>query len=935
MPHHSAQAQAQTYPNPSIIVRPTVPGMDEYYAITLPSSGPYTNDFKIELCLTNLDASANVCFTSPWASQSASGTTQGTWTSAGTGPGTTFNNTGNWSVWDWPQGGGNQLAVWQGGNAWFTVIQGSPLPVGEVINNLVLGLQLDEENNGQDVGTTHYDDQGWGCLGSGLQPDPNAVPQSTGAEYTPYANGTNSLSTDCNLLDTETPDTARMYMSDNVFNAMGVSNNIATTPFIVSSTLANGSDGNPLEITVQNTGGSPWVSDQSTVITGSQQPGSTCDGPGGGTPLTTDPVGTSCTVSMNNSSYAIRLQHISGSFGVGANPAPYSQVSQRTCTVTATQSCSNSGCTDQESCETPVTGGYCSTGSCDASNCAVPSEFGGCGGTWVNGCGGTWGNTVSCAATGGNVDPGQSVQFKVNSLTSPATAGTYTDTWQMTDGAGNPFGSQIKIPINVGGVATTTPGSDVTVTVSSTNSVTGDPVYGGWHYAAYPSSTIDPSYDPCGDTNAICDDNLYETSSTSLGNPMGTFTLNTPTSAPSSYNNGYHFTLRSVQDVPSIALHSSKTSVNPLFALAQEFLAPIANAQHADSVYQWSQTATYATSSLHMIVLWDPAAALSVSSTAVSVTDSNPTGSFTISNTGTPGSTITWNATATNYSANSNGSNWLTVTPSGSSLAVGGPSATVAITATPGSLPTGTYTAKVTFSNSYSFPSEASEGNLLAASQLPAPVTVTLTVGGPPASCTVSGVSIGSCPSSMPEGTTTRCLASVNESGSSCASTVTWSVVSGGGSITQNGDYTAPNSVGTATIKAVSNDDASKSATASIGITASCTPGVDCPICTPRLTATPSSIVIPQTSNLSYYCQYVDSCSLTGSDGKSYTVPVDQSTDIASGTQSVTPLTTTVYTLTCSKGGGVSTATSSAVQVTVGGSSRCEQNPNGAGCPGQ
>jgi hypothetical protein len=56
------------------------------------------------------------------------------------------------------------------------------------------------------------------------------------------------------------------------------------------------------------------------------------------------------------------------------------------------------------------------------------------------------------------------------------------------------------------------------------------------------------------------------------------------------------------------------------------------------------------------------------------------------------------------------------------------------------------------------------------------------------------------------------------------------------------------------------------------------------------------------------------------------------------GSTPVTPSLTTAYTLTCVNNdyasGGNNKAVSSAT-VTVNGSSLCEQNPNGAGCPGQ
>jgi hypothetical protein len=49
----------------------------------------------------------------------------------------------------------------------------------------------------------------------------------------------------------------------------------------------------------------------------------------------------------------------------------------------------------------------------------------------------------------------------------------------------------------------------------------------------------------------------------------------------------------------------------------------------------------------------------------------------------------------------------------------------------------------------------------------------------------------------------------------------------------------------------------------------------------------------------------------------------------------VAPSITTTYTLTCVNGNYSDDSVNSTAQVTVSGSSRCEQNPNGAGCPGQ
>jgi hypothetical protein len=96
--------------------------------------------------------------------------------------------------------------------------------------------------------------------------------------------------------------------------------------------------------------------------------------------------------------------------------------------------------------------------------------------------------------------------------------------------------------------------------------------------------------------------------------------------------------------------------------------------------------------------------------------------------------------------------------------------------------------------------------------------------------------------------------------------------------------------------------------------------------CTPPLTATPPSIVIPESSNLSYSCNNVTQCQITGG-GLSLIEP-------ASDTVPVAPTSTTDYTLTCVNSNYIDDTVTSNARVTVTGSSLCEQNPNGAGCPG-
>jgi hypothetical protein len=96
------------------------------------------------------------------------------------------------------------------------------------------------------------------------------------------------------------------------------------------------------------------------------------------------------------------------------------------------------------------------------------------------------------------------------------------------------------------------------------------------------------------------------------------------------------------------------------------------------------------------------------------------------------------------------------------------------------------------------------------------PANITFTAS---AAATVTSVSITPSTANMVGGTSQQFNATVNGTNSP-PQTVTWSVQSGGGSITTGGLYTAGNAAGTAVIQATSTYDTSKSSTATITITA-------------------------------------------------------------------------------------------------------------------
>lgn len=158
------------------------------------------------------------------------------------------------------------------------------------------------------------------------------------------------------------------------------------------------------------------------------------------------------------------------------------------------------------------------------------------------------------------------------------------------------------------------------------------------------------------------------------------------------------------------------------------------------------------------------------------------------------------------------------------------------------------------------------------------------------------------------QGTSENCTAPIAKQCDSSASTsVTFTIGStnpGGASSTNPGGATSTNPGGS-----TSTNPGSSTSTSQSGM----------PSC--ALTATPSSITPGQSSKLSYSCENVSSCHISGGQFGSYaTVPVSGGT--ASGSTSVSPSANTIYSLSCDN--GVASATA---QVTVSNPGLNETNP--------
>lgn len=511
----------------------------------------------------------------------------------------------------------------------------------------------------------------------------------------------------------------------------------------------------------------------------------------------------------------------------------------------------------------------------------------------------------------------------------PSTTGTATYTITCTGPGPGSAKSSASVTVNAPSVLTGT------VTVANENSVYPSiPVLAKWNIVDTGSATIlpFPGYDGdiCDESGITCEGysqtykNQPALDKGDASVSYGTVTMPRPSITLANTASSSLYAFNSIQVVP-VASQEKIGTINAMLSLAKTIFGSTAEAFTIPPANPLSQTLLPA-GTTNFIVLWNPIAGIAVSSSPLSVSSTAPSGAsgqVQIVNTGAPGSTLKWTA--------SSGSSWLSVTPSadatGLTNSASGKDASesVTINANPAGLPVGLNTGTITFTGA------STPGTPLG------PLTATLTVKYTvTAASKVTGVVVTCAPATIDTTKTSNCTAAVSGTGS-YSNAVTWSVTNGFGTINASGVYTPPSTSGTAEVTATSIQDSVTSAPFAITVVLPTCMSSSCmPVCSPELTATPASIVVPESSNLSYNCSHVTSCTLSGGQfTPPQGVPVDLSTDIASGTASITPTSTTVYTLACQNQGYGNAFATSSVQVTVGGSNQCEQNPNGVGCPGQ
>jgi uncharacterized protein YjdB len=184
-------------------------------------------------------------------------------------------------------------------------------------------------------------------------------------------------------------------------------------------------------------------------------------------------------------------------------------------------------------------------------------------------------------------------------------------------------------------------------------------------------------------------------------------------------------------------------------------------------------------------------------------------------------------------------------------------------------------------------------------------------------------VVVTATPTTIKSSGTATCKATVTGTGT-YSSAVSWSATNGSISGSGNTVTLVPSSAGTATCKAISQEDTTKSGSATVSVTPNGDPRVTVnqPSCT--LSVSPTSIVVPASSVITYSCKYVKTCTMSGGGfGSLSTVNVDSTTATAKGTTKDAPTQNTIYNINCT-GTESSASANASVIVTVTNPGRIE-----------
>ncbi len=804
------------------------------------------------------------------------------------------------------------------------------------------------------------------------------------------------------------------------YNAQPVSSNIptSTNPGATSTT---GTDGQPLQITMKNTGTVSWPSQKGAAVgagTGTCQVDTNGDGIADAPIATSTNYGKSCTVNYIYNGTTDMFPHVSGKFSPTPDPLSYSKTVPINTTYVAPTS------TVINPCYPNTTGGNLINNTiADKSSFLISTAFAaryigpGSSGSGNNICNST--TTIHIAAhyeyyygTSTVIFPGSSAVFSLSTLVAPAASGTYTETWQMNNGTfsfGTPFSTTIQVGSGGGGVTN--------ATVASMNDVTGGAVTSSWIFS-----------DGNGTVTTI-----DQTQATYANRPLDSNGVDITFVSPTTGSAG---SLYSFAGIRNNRLASNRpASAEDIVSYIRNAFASVAFAQTSCASGSFTQVAGVYTCSggpdpsltgtsstfPAYTILWNPVPALSATTTPspLDFTASSTTGTITIQNSGAAGSALDWSASTT-YTGQGG---WLTpdtgsgtITNGASESGANGATSSLALSLSSGalSMPVGTYHADVIINGTSTFCTNPNTPGSFNCSGSPTDIAATLTITQ---SATVKSVSVTVSPNQIAPGATAQAVGTVTYSDGSTDHNVTYSS-DNTGVVTVDPSTGVVTGVapGSANIEAVSNASSSYFATAGVLVpggcsgvciggnpsvsvkalpktithaeTATCSATVtgtasttviwsaqngqiigsgnpvtlspssastatciatlaadknvsssdtvnvvniknplNAPACS--ISASPTSVLIPQSTTLSYSCKNVSSCTMSGGAfGNQSTVSVNGSSDTAIGSTQDAPTQNTVYTITCYGTNTYTSVSSSAnVSVTVSNPGRSETNP--------
>lgn len=225
-----------------------------------------------------------------------------------------------------------------------------------------------------------------------------------------------------------------------MLNAAPVSDNIPTS-FNMSETKTVGTDSNPLNIVMKNTGATTWTSDSKSAVASSAS--GTCQADTDGDGIKDAPSetsandGSSCTVKYNYSSSQFKLQHTASQFSLTPESVSYLKAVNITQTLSYTPPTQDCGSLDNS-----LNFNYN-----EILNWLTPTAFAITGSRCITRPASYYYSTSYDVSP--DIAPSSVATFNISSMKAPATSGTYTETWKMAN-SGATFGTPFIKTIIVG-----------------------------------------------------------------------------------------------------------------------------------------------------------------------------------------------------------------------------------------------------------------------------------------------------------------------------------------------------------------------------------------------------------------------------------------------------------------------------------------------------